>query len=1372
MPRAVMSWLLCLLVSQTPAITAQDEDDEARPGLWQQAKLGETTRQRVVSDVFVAPRTAGGEFLWRGTLLLKEEGRYQFHAFVDGSLRVEVGGRTVLTAETPRAQWASGPGVELGFGETPLTVRFFARHGSEGLRLYWSSESFPLEPLPYHVLFHVEDDSAARLAEAGQHQLAAYACRRCHEGAELELSGPSLHHVGTGTSWVALRDRLTRHDAGKQDGRMPVFGLTASDADAVLAYLARYAVSVDLRDPRQVNAKKQELPTGRELIRSVGCLACHAWRGSGQRPLFGGGDLDDVGTRRSRAWLDQWLRDPAVLNPRHRMPVFPLSDAERQQIVAALQEGSSFPLENLPPAITEDRVRRGREVLESARCTACHEIPGPLAPFTPLPGDRAPAWRERGGRFPPGEGCLASAPHPGRYRPAFPGANAQAVAAALRESSHSTDDVPAISLLETKNCLSCHDRNGRRGLSSSTLALLKLEPQWQGQSPTLVPPPLTAVGDKLQNAPLQKAVRGEQTPRMPWLKVRMPRFSHTETETRRLTEELIAHDRIPPEAPATPRYPVHTGDGPVDPRILLAGRELTGGKGFSCVACHALKDYVPKQVALGTRGSDLYRLGERMRPDFFFRWTRSPLRIIPGVEMPSYTRPHATLLDGRLDRQLAAIWDALHDPQFTAPTNPAVVEQLWTLQPGDQPRIIRDVFTLPTPNGPADTVPRAFAVGFSNGHNVLFDLDRAVVRAWTLGDFARQRTQGKSWYWDLAGVTLAGGARENDFFWKARDARGRAWVFGGAWLRSYSVHGDAVRLEYDLACQSAPDASKGPEPRGTARVVEVWRASNETRSDGGSGWEREIRIHPPADHPPFVMAPPQFSHRFGEPRILAAPPDRPDDFSAITDHGMPFGVVPSTPNPAFGLRLRYLSPLANPAAALPPVSAPAASLESVTVAPGFRGVRLPLPRSIMPTAITWDARRRLAFTSLKGHVYLADDTDADGVEDRLTLFAEGLAAPFGIQPDDDGLLVAHKPEVLFLRDQDGDDRADFAEVAASGWGYTDDYHDWTMGLCRDSQGWCYIGLGSDYAHKNRPADQQKWRGHILRFRRGGELEDVASELRYPVGLTCTDSDQLLCSDQQGVQNCFNELNHIQRGRRYGVPALDDCPAAAPAEAAAVQIPHPWTRSVNGIAFWPKETGHPFSGQIVGAEFNQRALVRFSLQEVAGQMQGAVYPLSKFTESTGPETFLGPVAVAFDAHGRLYVGSLYDSGWLGGLNVGDIVRLTPEVAALPNGIREVRAIPGGFAIEFLREVDPERAAQPLAYKISGYTRIWAGDYATPDTARHTVDVRSAQLSGDGRTVTLAVSGWKAGHVYDIAVGDIAAAPLWPNVAHYTLNRLPP
>ena len=124
-------------------------------------------------------------------------------------------------------------------------------------------------------------------------------------------------------------------------------------------------------------------------------------------------------------------------------------------------------------------------------------------------------------------------------------------------------------------------------------------------------------------------------------------------------------------------------------------------------------------------------------------------------------------------------------------------------------------------------------------------------------------------------------------------------------------------------------------------------------------------------------------------------------------------------------------------------------------------------------------------------------------------------------------------------------------------------------------------------------------------------------------------------------------------------------------------------------------------------------------------------------------------------------------------MGDIVKLTPE-AALPNGLREIRATSHGFDLEFFHSVDAELAGQTSQYKISGYTRVWKGDYATPDSGRHTGEVTDVQLDDAARTVSLTVKGLKPGHVYDVAVGEIGRADqrtLWPAIGHYTLHRIP-
>ncbi len=264
----------------------------------------------------------------------------------------------------------------------------------------------------------------------------------------------------------------------------------------------------------------------------------------------------------------------------------------------------------------------------------------------------------------------------------------------------------------------------------------------------------------------------------------------------------------------------------------------------------------------------------------------------------------------------------------------------------------------------------------------------------------------------------------------------------------------------------------------------------------------------------------------------------------------------------------------------------------------------------MPTAITWMADGTLAFCSLKGQVFLAKDTDGDGIEDKLILFEEGLAAPYGLIADGKDLIVSHKPELLRLRDTDGDGRADVREVIADGWGYSEDYHDWTTGIVRDSHGNLYVGTGSDYTKPSRKRETSKWRGKVLRIDPQGVVTPLGHAFRYPTGLAITPDDQIFVSDNQGVQNTFNEINHLVAGASYGVPGAHEETPDAPATLPAIQVPHPWTRSVNGIFFLPPSAmPAAFAGHGIGCEYDTRFLVRFTLQRVGKTLPGAVYPFS-------------------------------------------------------------------------------------------------------------------------------------------------------------------
>ena len=469
----------------------------------------------------------------------------------------------------------------------------------------------------------------------------------------------------------------------------------------------------------------------------------------------------------------------------------------------------------------------------------------------------------------------------------------------------------------------------------------------------------------------------------------------------------------------------------------------------------------------------------------------------------------------------------------------------------------------------------------------------------------------------------------------------------------------------------------------------------------------------------------------------------------------------------------------------------------------------------MPTGMAWFDDGLLAFTSLKGQVYFASDSDADGVEDKLELFEEGLTAPYGLiasrkskssidSPDKRSVLVAHKPEIVSLKDFHGEDRASTRETSIDGWGFSDDYHEWTTSPVRNSKKSLFFGLASDYTDKNRPKTQSRWRGKVMRKTGIGDWKDGEPQLkpighafRYPTGIAINERDEVFVSDQQGVQNCFNEINYLVEGAHYGVPSTHEEDKDAPETKAAIQIPHPWTRSVNGLCFLTGKEGYPdLNGHGIGCEFNGRFLIRFTTQRVGDVMQGAVYPFSMTDDevrssalrrsdegknreqppqggTTSGTNFDGPLCCGVSPKGEIYIGSIADSGWAGGQNTGSIVKLKGN-GQRPNGIREIRATRDGFEIEFFAPVDRDRATNGENYSISGYTRVWGGAYATPDSDRHRCKVLAIELRDDGKTARLKVDSRKTpNYVYDISCRDVSPPDkaFFPSYGFFTLHRIP-
>lgn len=128
-----------------------------------------------------------------------------------------------------------------------------------------------------------------------------------------------------------------------------------------------------------------------------------------------------------------------------------------------------------------------------------------------------------------------------------------------------------------------------------------------------------------------------------------------------------------------------------------------------------------------------------------------------------------------------------------------------------------------------------------------------------------------------------------------------------------------------------------------------------------------------------------------------------------------------------------------------PPTPPEKAIDTFQVKDGYRiELAAAEPLVASPVAICWDELGRMYVVEMRGYsehrdeklsrVRLVHDDNNDGVYDRVTTFAEQLLWPTAIACWDGGVFVADAPDILYLKDADGDGTAEIRKRVFTGFG--------------------------------------------------------------------------------------------------------------------------------------------------------------------------------------------------------------------------------------------------------------------------------------------------------------------------------------------------
>jgi putative membrane-bound dehydrogenase-like protein len=228
---------------------------------------------------------------------------------------------------------------------------------------------------------------------------------------------------------------------------------------------------------------------------------------------------------------------------------------------------------------------------------------------------------------------------------------------------------------------------------------------------------------------------------------------------------------------------------------------------------------------------------------------------------------------------------------------------------------------------------------------------------------------------------------------------------------------------------------------------------------------------------------------------------------------------------------------------------PADSLKTFRVAPGFRIEQVAAePLVADPVAVAFDENARLYVVEMRGYsenkdehvsrVRLLEDTNGAGRFDKSTIFVDGLAWPTAIFCWAGGVIVADAPDIFYMKDTNGDGKADERRLLYTGLGTGN-----VQGLINSFQ-WgldnriyaAISGSGAQLQSADKTAAALTLRGRDIAIDpRTWEVVPVSGGAQH--GLSFDDwGNRFVCSNSDHLQEVMYEDRYLARNPYIAAPS--------------------------------------------------------------------------------------------------------------------------------------------------------------------------------------------------------------------------------------------
>lgn len=388
---------------------------------------------------------------------------------------------------------------------------------------------------------------------------------------------------------------------------------------------------------------------------------------------------------------------------------------------------------------------------------------------------------------------------------------------------------------------------------------------------------------------------------------------------------------------------------------------------------------------------------------------------------------------------------------------------------------------------------------------------------------------------------------------------------------------------------------------------------------------------------------------------------------------------------------------------------------------------------------------------------------------RVMRIADGLQEPLGVKVVDDRLFVLQKQEITELIDHSGDGIIDEYKVFANGWAANPNFHSFAFGLEEHNEE-LYALLSICVEPGGASCSRQETtQGKLLAFSlKDGSHRVVASGFRTPNGIGKSPNGQLLVTDNQGDWLPASKLVHVKENGFYGSRAVNDPGVMDKIE----QPPIVWIPQdeIGNSPTQPASLNEgPYAGQIIFGDVYQGGIQRVSLQEVNGQMQGAVYRFSAGFQSGVNRIVRGP-------DNALYLGEIGNPP-----NWGELGKVWHGLERLSYNkkttfeLLAAEATANGFSLRFTDAINSNTNLTPDLFRIEQWFYHPTERYGGPKYDLQSLEVSEVRISDNRKTIDLSIKGLKPGYVVYIHIDkdlrSVTGDSMWVNEAWYTLNHIP-